>query len=68
MHPYRTVWNCSVSDIQVKKGVKSLFFTETTYIFGYVFWDTIKSIRSKKQLGSALDIGQSIMKIFEENF
>ena len=24
MHPYRTVRNCSVSDIQVKKRVKSL--------------------------------------------
>ena len=34
----------------MKKGVKSLIFTETTYIVGYVFWDTRKSIRSKKRL------------------
>ena len=33
-----------------KGGVKSLLFIETTYIVGYVFWDTIKSIRSVQKI------------------
>jgi len=31
----------------MKKGVKSLFFTEAAYIVGYVFWEMINSGMTK---------------------